>query len=302
VIPMSARVSGAPITWGICEVPGWGYQLPPERVLGEMRSIGLRATELGPEGFLPSDPARLRERLGIFDIQLVGGFIGLALHRSDRWQEELSKADHAASLLSALGCNLLVLAAATGEDGYDGSVELDDEGWMQLVQGIDDVVEIAGDRGVSVAFHPHYGTVIERTHQVDRLLQNSSVPLCLDTGHLTVGGIDPVELVRDAADRVIHVHLKDVEGQLAESVRRRSVGYMDAVRDGMYLPLGEGDVDVATVVRMLEDNGYIGWYVLEQDVVLESPPEEGRGPIEDARASLQFLSRIAKEIGSGIAV
>src|SRR4029453_7923247 len=80
---MSGRIAGAPISWGVCEVPGWGYQLSPERVLQEMRDVGLVATELGPEGFLPSAPDAMAQTLSRHDLHAVGGFTPLLLHRPD---------------------------------------------------------------------------------------------------------------------------------------------------------------------------------------------------------------------------
>lgn len=294
------RIAGAPISWGVCEVPGWGYQLAPERVLEEMSAIGLRATELGPEGFLPVDPVRLRELLERYDLQLVSGFVPLVLHRAHGWQRELAAFMTSADLLSELGCRVLVLSADTGEADYERSSKLDEDAWNRLERRLDQVIEIAGERGLVVAVHPHYGTVIERPEHVERVLQIPDVPLCLDTGHLLIGGTDPIDLAERAHARIVHVHLKDVAQHLGDAVREGQLDYSDAVRRGLYRPLGAGDVDVTTVVRTLEDNGYSGWYVLEQDAVLEKPPEKGWGPIEDARASLDFLRRVANEVESGI--
>lgn len=294
------RVAGAPISWGVCEVAGWGHQLAPERVLREMSEIGIRATELGPDEYLPSDPARLRALLDPYGLELVSGFVPLVLHRAERLSEELATAVRSADLLAALGCKVLVLCAATGESGYERSAELDVEEWASLARGIDRVVEVATERGLTVALHPHYGTVVEGPADVESVLEVSAVPLCIDTGHLLVGGADPVEVTRAAAGRVAHVHLKDVSADLAERVRKGSLGYHEAVRTRMYRPLGDGDAEIATIVRTLEGHGYRGWYVLEQDAVLASVPEEGAGPIHDARRSLEFLDRIADQIGTGI--
>jgi inosose dehydratase len=289
------RAAGAPITWGVCEVPGWGHQLGPKRVLGEMARIGLRATELGPEGFLPTRPDLLRQALGAHDLRLVGGFVTAVLHR-DPLTEQLALAAQSADILAAAGADVLVLAAATGDTGYEGSLELDAREWSTLARGVGGVMELGAQRGLEVALHPHYGTAIEAPHQLARLLESSPVSLCLDTGHLLLGGADPVEVTRNALGRIAHVHLKDVAADLAEQVRRERVGYHEAVRRGLYRTLGAGDVDIAEIVRLLERSGYRGWYVLEQDAVLEEEPKERDGPIRDAGASLTWLGRVAEEI------
>ncbi len=293
------KVAGAPITWGVCEVPGWGPQLDPDRVLGEMAGIGLEATELGPKGFLPFDATRLRELLDAHGLRLVGGFVPVVLHERDRLEERLGRVAAAADLLAGGGSDVLVLAAAFPKRGYDTSPELDEDEWGRLLGGIDRVVESAGERGLTVALHPHYGTAIERPGQVDRLLQDSDVPLCLDTGHLMVGGADPLDVARRAGERVVHVHMKDVAAGLAERVRAGVLGYQEAVAEGMYRPLGEGDLDVPAIVRALRDVGFDGWFVLEQDTVLKEVPAEGTGPVRDAAASLELLRRVAEELDHG---
>src|SRR5689334_23968171 len=111
------KLEGAPISWGVCEVPGWGYQLPPDRVLAEMRDVGLAATELGPEGFLPSDPAELTALLDSFGLSCVGTFAPVLLH--DAHHDPLSDIADPVEALLACGAAVLVLAAATGTDGYD---------------------------------------------------------------------------------------------------------------------------------------------------------------------------------------
>ncbi len=283
------RAAGAPITWGVCEAPGWGVQLPAARVLGEMRAVGLGATELGPPGFLPGESGDLRALLDAYGLRLVAGFVPIVLHDPGRIDAELEKAAAAVRLLAGGGAGVLVLAAALPRAGYESSSELDDVEWKTLADSIERVSELAGELGLRVALHPHHGTAIEGPGEVARLLEVSPVGLCLDTGHLLVGGTDPVELVRQDPSRVTHVHLKDVDAGWAGRVRARSCGYAEAVRGGLYRPLGTGDVGVAEIVRTLEASGYEGWYVLEQDTVLDVAPEEGEGPIHAASASLDFL-------------
>ena len=287
--PPAARVAGAPISWGVCEVPGWGVQLPPARVLAEMRSVGLRATELGPDGYLPGEPGRLRALLDGHGLRLVAGFVPLVLHRPDRAADQLTEAARAASLLSRAGAEVLVAAAATGADGYEDRPELDGAAWGHVASMLDRVAGIAAAHGLDLALHPHVGTVVERRDEVMRLLDRSGVALCVDTGHLLIGGTDPLALVREVPGRVRHVHLKDVDRATARRVEAGELGYAAAVRAGMYRPLGAGDVPVAEVVEALEGAGYRGWYVLEQDVALPAEPAEGGGPVVDVRASLAFL-------------
>jgi inosose dehydratase len=134
--------------------------------------------------------------------------------------------------------------------------------------------------------------MIESMAEVQHVLDGSTVPLCLDTGHLLIGGTDPVELARAHPGRVAHTHLKDVDGSWAGKVRAGDASYTSAVAAGMYRPLGQGDVDIAAIVATLEAAGYDGWYVMEQDTILAGEPVD-EGPVVDVRASIAFLRGLA---------
>jgi inosose dehydratase len=280
------KIAGAPISWGVCEVPGWGHQLAPDRVLAEMRDAGLAATEFGPAGFLPDGPAGRSALLGSYGLGAVGGFVPVVLH--DPRRDPVPEVDRA---LDAFGdAGTLVLAAATGLAGYDSRPALSEHEWTVLLAGLDRVAGHAAARGYQATLHPHVGTVIEGPGEVERVLAGSRIPLCLDTGHLLIGGTDPLELARYAADRIGHVHLKDVDAGLAGRVRAGEVTYTEAVRRGVYRPLGAGDVDIAGIVAALRAAGYDGWYVLEQDTILTAEPPPGTGPLDDVRRSVAFLT------------
>lgn len=289
---IAERTGGAPISWGVCEAPDWGHELPADLVLGEMRELGLRATELGPTGYLGKDPADVRERLDREGLRLIGGFLPVPMHVSTR--ADLDEATAAIRTLAAAGSEVVVLAARSADGSYDRKVPLDDGDWTALLATLRQLRGIAADHGLTPTLHPHVGTAIEDRASVLRLLDESDVLLCLDTGHLLIGGMEPLELVGLAAGRIAHVHLKDVRKPVAAAVSAGDASYIAAVRAGLYAPLGDGDLDIAAIVRALEDAGYQGWYVLEQDSPLFGPPEPGTGPILDVRRSIEFLSRVAR--------
>jgi len=284
------KIAGAPISWGVCEVPGWGYQLDRARVLTEMRGAGLTATELGPDGFLPADTDELKAVLHENDLACVGGFAPVLLFEADH-----DPADDLAGPLDSLvaaGAGVVVLAASTGSDGYDSRPTLDDDQWATLFANLDRLAAIAADRGLLAVLHPHVGTVVETKDDVDRVLAGSSIPLCLDTGHLLIGGTDPLELAKAVPGRIKHTHLKDVDATLAAKVQSGELTYTEAVKAGMYTPLGSGDVDIAGIVSVLRDNGFDGWFVLEQDTILDGEPTDD-GPVRDVLASVAHLKAVA---------
>jgi inosose dehydratase len=286
---VNARVAGAPVSWGVIEVPDWGYQMPADRVLREAASLGLGAVEAGPEGLLPRDPAEVSRMLDGYGLSLVGGFVPAVLHEPQARDEQLALVERRAEFFAAARADVVVLAASTGSQDYGDVFELDEGAWLTLFESLEAVEEICDRHGVAVSLHQHYGTVIERDDQLLRFLEDSEMGLCLDTGHLLMGGSDPVEVAKLAADRINHVHLKDVDREVATRLAGRKLDFKEAVRKGAFRPLGEGDVDTGRLLEVLEGAGYSGWYVLEQDAVVESEPNDGEGPVLDVGKSLAFV-------------
>jgi inosose dehydratase len=293
------RLAGAPISWGVCEVPGWGRQLAPERVLGEMASLGLTATELGPIGYLPLDGARTRALLDRYGLRVVAGFVPLVLHEPSLGEARRT-IDEAGDLLAALGAEVMVVTPVMDADWTNPS-EIDAAAWSRLIANLALADEQVRGLGITLAFHPHVGALVESADEVDRLIAESEVSWCLDTGHLTIGGTDPVEFVRRHAARVVHVHLKDVDADLSEQVRSRALSLVEATRRGLFRPLGRGDADLAGVIGLLDQHGYERWLVVEQDTTLtgEEPPV-GHGPINDVQASIEYLASLAPVDGGGV--
>jgi inosose dehydratase len=284
------RIAGAPISWGVCEVPGWGRQLPPDRVLAEMASLGLTATELGPLGYLPTDPHALRARLGAHGLSLVGGFVPLVLH--ERELDTRAAAD-AARMLAAAGADVFVCAVVM-DAAWSTPVPLGDDQFATLAEHIRAIAELIAGHGLTFALHPHAGTLVESAADVERLLAATDVGWCLDTGHLAIGGYDPVAFVADHGERVAHVHLKDVDAGVAARYGAGELTLVGATQAGLFRPLGQGDARIGEVLAQLDAHGYERWLVLEQDAALtgEEPPV-GSGPVLDVRASIEFLMETA---------
>jgi len=238
-----------------------------------MSALDLGATEAGPPGFLPADASAARSLLDRHRLRLIGGFVTGVLHDPSVRAAQLAEIERQAAWLASLGAEVLVLAAATGRTGYSAAAEIDDRAWSALFAALDEVERIASRHGLSLAVHPHFGTVIERAHHVERFLSGCSHGLCLDTGHIALGGADPVRVAAIAGHRVRHVHLKDVDPELAASMRAGRLDYAPAVRRGLYRALGDGDARVGEVLSLLRAGGYAGWHVLEQDVMLDAAPD-----------------------------
>jgi inosose dehydratase len=287
------QLAGAPITWGVCEVPGWGTMLPPDRVFGEMAGLGLTATELGPvDDYLPLDAGAIRGALAPHGLRLLGGFVPLVLHDAAALDDALAQAHRVAGVMADAGASVFVLAIVQDAD-WSAPQPLDDAGWATLAAGVDAVAAATAELGLTTVVHPHQGTLIERRAEVDRLAELSSVAWCLDPGHLALGGYDPIEFIDNWGDRVAHVHLKDVDLKVAARLNAGELTLMAAVQAGLFVPLGAGDAGIGALVAALDARGYDGWMVLEQDCAITGAvPEAGEGPVRDAAASLRFLATL----------
>jgi len=254
-----------------------------------MTALGITATEFGPAGFLPEEATARAEVLQRHNLQAIGGFFPIILH--DAAKDPLKAVSAELDAYQAAGASIMVLAAETGVAGYDQRHELDADGWHLFGRNLDTIVKAAADQGIQAVVHPHVGTMIETTSDVNRVLNDTAANLCLDTGHLLIGGTDPGQLARDYASRIGHTHLKDVRRAVAARVQNGEISYTDGVKTGMYVPLGQGDVGIAGIVRNLLEAGYGGWFTMEQDTILETEPA-GEGPVRDVRQSVAFLREL----------
>lgn len=292
---MEVKIAGAPISWGVCEADNWGHQMDPERVFGEMADLGLTGTEFGPLGFLPVDPKERAAKLAALGMEATGGFFPVVLH--DPAFDPMPSVEAELDAYEAAGAKVLVIAAEQPGGNYNVKrPELDDATWAVLLNNLKRIDEYAASRGVTATVHPHVGTMIETKEDIDRVLEGTNIGFTFDTGHMFIGGTDPVEFSRLHADRVKHCHLKDVRLDLARKVQTGELTYYQATVEGMYTAVGYGDVDIRAIMTNLIRSGYDGWFCLEQDKVIDGEPAVGIGPIEDARKSVEFIKSVAASL------
>ena len=291
---MNVKIAGAPISWGVCEVENWGYQMTPERVFGEMASLGLTGTEFGPLGFLPVEPKARAEVLAKLGMEATGGFFPVVLH--DPNYDPMPKVEAELDAYEAAGAKVLVIAAEQPGGNYNEKrPEISDEAWALLLTNLKRIDEYARSRGVTATVQPHVGTMIETESDIQHVLDGTDIGICFDTGHMFIGGTDPVAFSKKYAHRVKHCHIKDVKLDLAKQVQDGEISYYNACVKGMYTAVGYGDVDIKAIVTNLLDAGYDGWFCLEQDNVIQANPAEGDGPYLDAKRSVEFINKVVAE-------
>ena len=286
-----SRISGAPISWGVSEQPSWGARMDARRVLEELTSVGLSAIELGDNGFFPDSNADTLELLGEFGahgVQMVGGFVPLVLHDANRRGDALERAEIAARRLAGTGAQYFVTAAVMDYD-WRTPTPIAPSDFAVLSESLKRVDDMCARHGLTQVLHPHVNTVVETKRDVELALEATDVRWCIDTGHLAIGGVDPLEFVRENASRIAQAHLKDVRLSVAPRVLSRELTMREAVEQGLFQPFGHGDVSIRDVVLTLEASGYEGWYVLEQDTFLPVLPAPGEGPVSDLRTSVDYL-------------
>jgi len=274
------RLANAPCSWGVLEF-GLSEQVASwEQVLDEIAETGYAGTEMGDWGFLPTDAERLRAELSRRDLQMVGGFVPVAMAQPDALEGGIALALNTARLLAATGGKEAVLVLAddngtveerTRNAGHvTAELGLGEAQWAFFASAAQSIArQVRAETGLRTAFHHHCGGYVETPNEIARLMALTDpelLGLCLDTGHCLYGGGDPLALLRRYRSRVWHVHLKDMEPAVARRARQQGLNYYEAVAQGVFCELGRGVVPFADILEELGSMDYQGWLVVEQDV------------------------------------
>lgn len=298
---MKARVGSAPISWGVCEIPGWGPQLPYERVLDEMRAAGYEGTELGPWGYLPDDAVVLGRALERRGLVMAAAFVPLTLKESSAYPECERRVRETGSLLQKLGAHDILLADAGDELRYRVAGRPDEtraqglapREWAGYAGRLERLAQVCRfDYGLTPSFHPHGGTYIENPDEIRVLLERTDPHLlkfCLDTGHVAFGGGDPIEVARAHAPRVGYVHVKDIDLTRLRGLLGEGKNYVAAAQADVFVELGRGALDLRALFDALEASQYEGWIIVEQDRVVGPQTDT----LSSARRSRDYLRTVA---------
>jgi inosose dehydratase len=294
------RIANAPCSWGVIEgiegeAAGW------RQVLDEMATAGYEGTELGDWGFMPTDPGELRAELDRRGLALVASWVSVDLEDPSLLDRNTADAVRTARQLATVGGpeTLIVM----GDDPYGDPVRTKNAGrvtpsmamsaaqWSAFATGAERIARcVREEAGIRTVLHQHIGTYIETMPEVRRFIETTDptlVGLCLDTGHWSFGGGDPVAALRELRDRIWHVHFKDLDLDVVRRSREAGWDGPQTVGQGVFCELGAGSVDFPAVLGALRETGYQGWIVVEQDVL----PGMGT-PAESARRNRGYLRSI----------
>ncbi len=293
------QLAASPVSWGVdfADSPG---NPPWDQVLDDIEVSAVGALELGPVGYLPEDAATLDAALTARRLRSVGSFIFDDLHDPSQLDQVIGTAERVARFIAAAGGGVLVIIDRPDEvrvrtaGRADAAPRLEADRWKGMLDRIAQVAEIARRHGLRPVVHPHVGGYLEFEDEVERLLADTDLDLCVDSGHFAYAGIDPAPAISRYAGRIGHFHFKDVRPEVLARVRREGLDFWTAIGAGIFCPLGEGLVDLAAVLAALEAAAYDGHATIEQDRV----PGSGQ-PLEDLRRSLAVLETVRRRDGRG---
>ncbi|MFI5454585.1 MAG: TIM barrel protein [Isosphaerales bacterium] len=292
---MNIHIGSAPDSWGVW-FPSDPKQIPWQRFLDEIALAGYGWTELGPYGYLPTDPTILRAELDQRGLKATASFAMGHLEDPAAWPDLERQISGGGELVAALGGRFLVLIDDTYSDLFTGQpirpARLDDGGWKRLIDATHRAADLASARlGLRLVYHPHAETHVEYEDQIEAFLEQTDpirVSLCLDTGHHAYRGGDPVAFFRRHHDRIRYLHLKSVDRQKQEWVEREHVPFAIAVANDMFCEPSEGAVDFIAFRDALREVDYDGLATVEQDMY----PAPFDKPLPIARRTRAYLRSI----------
>ncbi|MDQ6600433.1 sugar phosphate isomerase/epimerase family protein [Bacillus salipaludis] len=305
---MSIKISGAPCCWGVDD-PQNPYLPPWERVLNEASQAGYKGIELGPYGYIPMDIERVQDELSKHDLTIIAGTIFDDLVSESNIENLLQQVDDICTLITKLPPSpkekgqkfptpyLVIIDWGHDERDFnaghpDRAPRLSTQDWDKMMNHIRSLSERAWNLyGVRPVIHPHAGGYIEFADEIKKLLEDipyETAGLCLDTGHLYYSKMDPVQWLRDYADRMDYIHFKDIDLDIYHQVMDEQIRFFDACGKGVMCPIGQGIMDYHSIHQLLKEIHYHGYITIEQ----ERDPRNADTSLRDVKQSVDYLKSV----------
>ena len=297
---MTISVANAPCSYGAFEVTvGTDPNVPDGlSLLDHVAKAGYQGIDLGPVGYLGTG-GELHDRLAARGLVLAGGYVPLHFPDPAVLAGELAYLDALLDIFDAApdgppprptlaDAGSPARSANPGGGAKNRDIGLDEAGWRHFADGVARAAGRCRDRGYEPAFHHHTGTYIEGVGEIEELLARTDVSLCLDTGHLLVGGGEPAQGIRDWGSRINHVHLKDAHRDIVASIVADHAPVEEIWRRRAFCALGQGDTGMEEVLQVISGIGYSGWVIVEQDIFAD-PAEPAERAAADQAANREWL-------------
>lgn len=294
----TVRLASAPINWGIESADGAGNP-PVDDVLRNSFDAGFSGFELGPLHFLGRDPREIRNSLARHSLEPVAFWVAVPMEQPFGGEAE-AEVQEALETLQTIGAEHLLVSdfgdperlAVVSRVESAPRTWWSDEQWVEVGRTLAAIAALGEAYGIDVSLHPHVGGHIESGREIEKALEaieGTSMTVCIDTGHMILGGTDSIPLMRRLGSKVTHIHAKDVEPKLLERMQQGEIDYVSAVGEGIYCDLGTGVVDWAGFASAVDEIGYSGWIVAEEDQILVPGRQ---APFDSNLANRAFLAQL----------
>jgi inosose dehydratase len=292
--PSRVRLGVTPTLWWNDDFPSIDIGIPFGQCVSEMALAGFQGCSIGHK--YPTDPAVLKPALDLRGLQVSEPWVSTYFTISDMEQPTVDNFEDRLAFLKAVGGTDIVVAEFGGSSHlqpialFANRPVFTDQQWDSLAGGLNRLGKLAAEAGMRLCYHHHMGTGVMTRADVDRLMDSTDpelVHLLLDTGHLAFAGDDPLAAARAHADRIKHVHLKDVRPEVLSRVLRENLSFQDAIEAGVFTVPGDGAIDFVPILQALADAGYQGWLVVEA----EQHPAKAN-PLEYALKARAYLREV----------
>ncbi len=272
----------APIAWTNDDLPELGGENTFEQCVSEMALAGFTGSEVGNK--YPRDTKVLKKALSLRGIQIASAWFSSFLTTKPFAETREAFLQHR-DFLHAMGAQVIVVAeqghSVQGDMScpvFDGKPSFSEDEWKRLAQGLEQLADLAAEKGMKIVYHHHMGTGVQTSAEIDKLMELTNpakVYLLFDTGHLVFSGENPADILRKYGERIKHVHLKDIRASVLEKVKKEKMSFLQAVKAGVFTVPGDGMIDYAPIFAILAEQKYAGWFIVEaeQDPALANPLE-----------------------------
>ena len=288
------RLGIAPIAWTNDDMPDLGKENTFEQCVSEMALAGFTGSEVG--GKYPTDTDVLKKALDLRNISICNQWFSSFLI-SKPYEETEKEFIKATDFLKEMGAKVIGVSEQSysiqgkmEQPVWEGKYVMNEEEWKLLADGLNKLGKIAKDKGMTLTFHHHMGTVVQTEEEIDKFMELTDpelVFLLFDSGHLSFAGINPEKVLKKYVNRVKHVHLKDIRKEMVEKSRAERWSFLKGVREGVFTVPGDGDVDFAPIFSILEEADYEGWVVVEA----EQDPAKAN-PLEYAIKARKYIRKV----------
>lgn len=290
---MAIKVGIAPDSWGVW-FPQHINQPPWWRCLDEMKIAGYEGCEIGPWGYMPNDdPQVLKNAIDARGLTLVGATEGGNFLDEANVQQMLCDIDDISALLKYFpSAKYIVLLPPmytnleTGE--LEMNPELTDAEWNTYCQNVQRCADRCAENGLIGLFHPHVDSHVQTEAQIERFLRDTTVDLCFDTGHHVYGGGEPISFYRKWSARIPYIHIKDCDLSVKAKMDASKWSFARAVTEGIMVEPGNGSIDFSLFRSTLDETGYDGWCIVEQDLF---PVQSFNIPLQKAKIGRDNLCK-----------